>query len=285
MAPKRKAVQATKSAAGDKGSTAASTAKRRNTRASVAAAPDAATGNSHRAVPATSKARPGTSNGTAESGPPAEVKKNKARKPAAAKKVKVEDSKNSESKGKPAAGKDNRLGGPLPEGMKPAELAKQTEYFLIKDEPSDYSIEDLAGEKNQTAEWDGVRNYTARNVMRQMKRGNHVLFYRSGTKDPGVVGLCEVAREPYADHTAWDSKSKYYDSKASPDDEPPRWCMVDVKLVRQFRRVVSLAEMKRHKEDALKGLALLHISRLSVMPITKQHFDFICDLEDSESEG
>lgn len=163
---------------------------------------------------------------------------------------------------------------------KPIEVAEHTDYFLVKDEPHDYSIDDL--EKEGTAEWDGVRNYQARNIMQKMRTGNQVLFYRSGTKDPGLVGLAEVCRDPYPDHTSWDDKSKAYDPKSTPDN--PRWFMVDVQFKRKFEHFVSLDTLKRHRDAELEGLALFKFNRLSVMPVTKDQFDFMLQLaEDAKS--
>ena len=149
-------------------------------------------------------------------------------------------------------------------------------YWLIKSEPYDYSIDDL--ERDGTEHWDGARNYQARNFMRDdMNVGDQVFFYHSNCKPPGIVGLCEVASEPYPDHTALDPDSKYYDPKSSPDN--PRWIMVDMKFLRRTKRLISLEEIKQHA-DRLEGFPLIRRgNRLSVMPVEKAHWDYILSLE------
>jgi predicted RNA-binding protein with PUA-like domain len=143
----------------------------------------------------------------------------------------------------------------------------------MKSEPGDYSIDDLA--KDGRTHWDGVRNYQARNFMRdEMQVGDPVLFYHSAVKPPGVVGLAEVVSEPYPDHTAWDPDSKYYDPESTPDD--PRWFMVDIGFVKKFPRMVSLDEIKSHPE--LSEMVLVRRSRLSVQPVTEREFEIIVSL-------
>lgn len=144
-------------------------------------------------------------------------------------------------------------------------------YWLMKSEPEAYSIDDL--EKDVTEHWDGIRNYQARNFMRDdMKIGDKVLFYHSNCDVPGVVGLAEVASEPYPDHTAFDSASKYYDPKSKEDN--PRWIMVDVKFIEKFDCTVSLKEMK--DEPALSDMRLVQKgNRLSIMPVEQSEFDVI----------
>ena len=143
----------------------------------------------------------------------------------------------------------------------------------MKSEPSVFSIDDLAKEPKKTAYWDGVRNYQARNFMRdEMKKGDLVLFYHSNTEPPCVVGVCEVVKEGYPDFTAFDPESKYYDPKSS--DEKPRWFMVDVKLKKKFKKPVTLAEIKKNKK--LQNMRLVQKgNRLSVMPVEKKEFDEI----------
>jgi predicted RNA-binding protein with PUA-like domain len=146
-------------------------------------------------------------------------------------------------------------------------------YWLIKSEPEAYSIDDL--ERDGVEHWDGVRNFQARNIMRdQMKVGDRVLFYHSSTKPPGVAGIAEVTSGPYPDHTQFDPKSKYFDESSDPDD--PRWIMVDMKFVEKLPRLVSLPELREHR--ALADMVLLNRSRLSVQPVTKKHFDYIVRL-------
>lgn len=149
-------------------------------------------------------------------------------------------------------------------------------YWLMKSEPDAYSIDDLAQDKDQTTFWDGVRNYQARNLMRdEMKKGDLVLFYHSNAKPPGVAGIAKVVRESYPDHTQFDKKSKYFDPKATTDN--PRWFMVDIKLVTRFKTFLPLDELKSIK--ALEGMVLLQKgSRLSVQPVTKKQFETISKL-------
>lgn len=149
-------------------------------------------------------------------------------------------------------------------------------HWLMKSEPDAYSIDDLAAEKNKTTCWDGVRNYQARNLMRdEMKKGDLVLFYHSSTTPPGVAGVARVVRECYPDHTAQDRQSKYFDEKATPDN--PRWFMVDIKLVRKFKTLLPLEELRQVK--ALQGMVLLQKgSRLSVQPVSKKQYETILKL-------
>ncbi|MFO8023819.1 EVE domain-containing protein [Thiohalophilus sp.] len=150
-------------------------------------------------------------------------------------------------------------------------------YWLMKSEPDVFGIDDLAAMPRKTDHWDGVRNYQARNMMRdEMKKGDQVFFYHSNCKEPGVVGIAEVVKEGYPDHTAWDPKSKYYDPKSDPEN--PRWYMVNIKFVRKFQRTVTLQEMKQEK--ALEGMKLLQRgNRLSVMPVDKKHWQHILKME------
>ena len=146
------------------------------------------------------------------------------------------------------------------------------QYWLMKSEPGNYSIQDLAKEKTQTTFWDGVRNYQARNLMRdEMRIGDRVLFYHSNAKPAGVVGTCTVVKESYPDFSAFDKKSKYFDPKSKQD--APRWFMVDIKLDEQFDRIVSLQEIKETK--SLSEMVLLNNSRLSVQPVTRKQFETI----------
>ena len=118
-------------------------------------------------------------------------------------------------------------------------------YWLIKSEPDVYSIEDL--KKDKKTHWDGVRNYQARNFMRdEMKKGDQVIYYHSNTEPPGAVGICEVVKEGYPDFTAFDPDDKHYDPKSKKDN--PTWIMVDVKFVEKFKNVVSLQKIKEHKK-------------------------------------
>lgn len=142
-------------------------------------------------------------------------------------------------------------------------------YWLIKSEPSSFSIQDLAKATKKTTYWDGVRNYQARNFMQSMKKGDRCIYYHSNAAPPAAVGVAEVVREAYPDRSALDPTSHYHDPKAS--EEKPIWAMVDVKLVAIFPREVSLEELRGVK--ALANMELLRKgSRLSVMPITAAEF-------------
>lgn len=152
-------------------------------------------------------------------------------------------------------------------------------YWLMKSEPDVYSIDDLAAEKNKTTQWEGIRNYQARNFMRDdMRNGDLVLFYHSNAKPPGVVGTAKVVRESYVDHFAFDKNSKYFDAKSN--KESPRWFMVDVKLVKKFKDVVGLPEIKETK--SLAKMVLVNNSRLSVQPVTKKEFDTILKMAEKK---
>lgn len=150
-------------------------------------------------------------------------------------------------------------------------------YWLLKSEPDVFSITDLRARRNQTAHWDGVRNYQARNFMRdQMKVGDLAFFYHSSCSDPAIAGIVEIAREGYPDFTAFDAHDPHYDPKSTP--EKPLWYMVDVRLKRRFRRPITLRELKNHQ--ALSGMRLLaRGNRLSVMPVTRHEWDYILGLE------
>jgi predicted RNA-binding protein with PUA-like domain len=155
-------------------------------------------------------------------------------------------------------------------------------YWLMKSEPSEFSIDDLASRPDQTEPWDGVRNYQARNMMRnEMRRGDGVFFYHSNTKIPGIVGIARVVREGYPDGTAFDPDDRHYDPKSDPNN--PRWYRVDVQLERKLARVITLAELKSHPE--LSELPLLRRgNRLSIMPVTAAQWRFILGLEHGSAE-
>jgi predicted RNA-binding protein with PUA-like domain len=150
-------------------------------------------------------------------------------------------------------------------------------YWLMKSEPTAFSIDDLKSMPNQTEHWDGVRNYQARNMMRdQMKVGDQVFFYHSNCKVPGIVGIMEVVREGYPDHTAFDPQSKYFDPKSDP--EKPRWSMVDIKYVRHTRRVIPLTELKDC--EPLENMQLVRRgNRLSIIPVSADEWNIILRLE------
>ncbi|MCL4471273.1 MAG: EVE domain-containing protein [Sulfuricella sp.] len=148
-------------------------------------------------------------------------------------------------------------------------------YWLMKSEPSDCSIDDLAAMPNQSVAWYGVRNYQARNFMRdQMKVGDKVFFYHSNCAEPGIVGLAEVGRLAYPDQTQFDPKNKYFDPKATP--ESPRWFNVDVRLTEKIRPV-SLKELRSHPE--LERMRILQKgNRLSITPVDPREWEFILSL-------
>lgn len=146
-------------------------------------------------------------------------------------------------------------------------------YWLVKSEPAVFSIDDLAKCKNKTTCWDGVRNYQARNFIRDsMKTGDKVIFYHSSTEIPAAVGICEIVKEAYPDPTAFDPKSDHYDPKSK--KESPSWFMFDIKIVKKFANEVSMKSIKENKK--LANMRLLQKgNRLSVMPVTKDDFDEI----------
>ena len=150
-------------------------------------------------------------------------------------------------------------------------------YWLMKSEPDVFGIEYLVKRPDKTEPWDGVRNYQARNMMRDdMKKGDLAFLYHSNCKEPGIAGIMKIVREGYPDHTAFDAKEKYFDPKSDPDK--PRWYMVDVRHVRTLKRTITLTELKSHPE--LSDLPLVRRgNRLSVMPISNTHWNFILSLE------
>ena len=152
-------------------------------------------------------------------------------------------------------------------------------YWLLKSEPSEFSIDDLEASPKRETCWDGVRNYQARNFMRDtMKNGDLAFFYHSHCAEPGIVGIARIVSAAYPDHTAFDPNDKHFD--AASDPENPRWLMVDVRYERKLARAITLKEMKHYKDDALEDIALLRRgNRLSVMPVTAEQWNFIVGLE------
>ena len=146
-------------------------------------------------------------------------------------------------------------------------------YWLLKSEPDVFSLEDLKKCPNQTEPWDGIRNYQARNLMRdEMQVGDQAFFYHSRQAEPAIVGTVKVVREAYPDHTSWDPSSKYFDEKSSAEN--PRWLMVDVQFESEFSRPVTLKELRSVPE--LKEMFLLRKgTRLSVQPVTEEEFQLI----------
>ena len=145
-------------------------------------------------------------------------------------------------------------------------------YWLVKTEPSSFSIDDL--ERMGVEHWDGVRAYPARNNLMAMRVGEQAFFYHSSAEPPGVVGVCEVVREAYPDFTQFDPESKYFDAKATPAN--PRWFMPDVKFVRKFPRKVPLSEIRQ--TPGLADMDLVRWGRLSVQRVTEKEWEIVCDL-------
>jgi len=152
-------------------------------------------------------------------------------------------------------------------------------YWLLKSEPDSFSIDALGKATNQTTTWDGVRNFQARNMLRDtMKKGDLAFFYHSSCEVPGIAGIVSVVREGYPDVTAFDPKHHHYDADSKKD--APRWFVVDLKLKRKLKRVITLDEMRKYADKKLKDFVLLRRgNRLSVMPVSKQDWDFVLGLE------
>ncbi|MCG6872970.1 MAG: EVE domain-containing protein [Gammaproteobacteria bacterium] len=153
-------------------------------------------------------------------------------------------------------------------------------YWLMKSEPDAFSIDDLRACPKGTDHWDGIRNYQARNFMRdEMKKGDLVFFYHSSCDVPGVAGIMKVVRESYPDFTALDPESRYFDPKSDPAN--PRWYMVDVKFERKFSHVVSLSELRERR--SLKNMQLLQKgNRLSIMPVDRREWDTILKMTETK---
>ncbi|TAL86902.1 MAG: EVE domain-containing protein [Rhodanobacter sp.] len=153
--------------------------------------------------------------------------------------------------------------------------SRKTGYWLMKSEPEAFSIDDLKRKRQEP--WDGVRNYQARNFMRDgMRPGDRIFFYHSNCATPGIVGIAEVATDAYPDPSQFDPESKYFDPASS--REKPRWMLVDVKFVKKLKRTIRLDELKGH--DVLVETPLLRKgNRLSVMPIAADHWKYILSLE------
>lgn len=147
-------------------------------------------------------------------------------------------------------------------------------FWLMKTEPACYSIDDLLNET--ITSWDGIRNYQARNFMRdKMQIGDGVLFYHSSTNPAGVTGLAKVCKTAYPDHTAQDPENRHFDPKAS--KEKPIWMMIDVEFIEKFNKLISISELRSYPE--LDGMLLFQKGqRLSIQPVEKKHFDFIVKL-------
>lgn len=155
-------------------------------------------------------------------------------------------------------------------------------YWLFKSEPSCFSFDDLKKRPGRTEPWDGVRNYQARNFLRdQVREGDGVLFYHSTISTPAVVGIAEVVRDGYPDLTALDPAAEHFDPRSTPAD--PIWYRVDIRYVRAFRREVTLALVKEH--PALAGMILLQRSRLSIQPVSRVEWNTIVALGDSADQA
>ena len=148
-------------------------------------------------------------------------------------------------------------------------------YWLFKSEPDAYSIDDLKNETNSIGRWDGIRNYQARNMLRDdIKVGDQVLFYHSSCKDVGVAGTAVVVSEPYPDPLQFDPESKYYDPKSQPDN--PRWVCLDIQYQKTSKKFLSLKEIKKNSE--LENMVLVNRSRLSIQPVTDFEWQTIMKL-------
>ena len=149
------------------------------------------------------------------------------------------------------------------------------QYWLMKSEPDTYSIDDL--QSFGVDHWDGIRNYQVRNFFRDsMQVGDKAFFYHSNCKQPGIVGTMEIASRAYPDHTAFDPSEKYFDRKSDPEN--PRWLMVDVRYLRHLDRMITLSELRQHKQIADMKL-LQRGNRLSVLPLSKKEWQYILDME------
>jgi len=152
-------------------------------------------------------------------------------------------------------------------------------HWLLKSEPGTFGIDALAASPKKTTAWDGVRNYQARNMLRDsMKKGDLAFFYHSNCEVPGIVGIVSIVSEGYPDETAFDAAHDHFDPDSKRDS--PRWYVVDVKLVKKFKQVIALETLRKYESSALKDLLILRKgNRLSVTPVTKKEWDFIVALE------
>lgn len=152
-------------------------------------------------------------------------------------------------------------------------------HWLMKTEPSTFGVDDLAAKPRKTAMWDGVRNYQARNMLRDdFKKGDQALLYHSSAEVVGVAGIMQVVRTAYPDPTAFDQTHDHYDEGSDPKN--PRWYVVDVQLKRRLKRIITLDELRRHETRELDGMLLLKRgNRLSITPVSAAHWKFILSLE------
>jgi predicted RNA-binding protein with PUA-like domain len=152
-------------------------------------------------------------------------------------------------------------------------------HWLLKTEPDTFGIEHLAAAPRRTSAWDGVRNYQARNFLRDdVRRGDLAFLYHSSCAQPAIAGIVRVVRAAYPDATAFERRHKHFDADSDPEN--PRWFVIDVQLQRRLKRVITLDELRAHESDSLQGLILLRRgNRLSVMPLSDAHWQFIVALE------
>ncbi len=151
-------------------------------------------------------------------------------------------------------------------------------YWLFKSEPDTFSIDDLDAAPRHTSSWDGVRNFQARNMLRDsIKKGDQGFFYHSSCAVPGIAGIVSIVKSGYPDATAFDPKHHHYDADSKRD--APRWFVVDVKLERKFSRIITLDELRAHAKRLEDFVLLRRGNRLSVMPVAKKDWDFILGLE------
>jgi predicted RNA-binding protein with PUA-like domain len=152
-------------------------------------------------------------------------------------------------------------------------------YWLMKTEPGTFGVEQLAAAPRRTTAWDGVRNYQARNMLRdEMRRGDQAFLYYSSCDVPGIAAIMEIVRQGYPDATAFDRKDHHFDPESDP--AKPRWFVVDVQLKRRLARIITLEELRAHASRELKGMVLLRPgNRLSVTPVESAHWKFILSLE------
>jgi predicted RNA-binding protein with PUA-like domain len=152
-------------------------------------------------------------------------------------------------------------------------------YWLMKTEPTSFGLSHLAAAPRKTVAWDGVRNFQARNMLRdEMQRSDQAFLYHSSCAEPGIVAIMEIVRPGYPDATAFDRKDSHYDADSDP--AAPRWYAVDVRLKRRLARIITLPQLRQHAAGRLRGLVLLRAgNRLSVMPVDPTHWRFILSLE------
>ena len=188
--------------------------------------------------------------------------------------AKKKPAKKKSTKNTPAQTKPAKKGGAW-DAVFASRSPGERRYWLVKSEPEVFSFDDLLRIHNKTTNWNGVRNFAARNFMKDgMKLGDRVFFYHSMSGDPGIVGICEVVREAYPDDTALDPGNEYFDPKST--KENPIWYMVDLRAVAQLTHPVTLAQIKSRRE--LANMALLRIGRLSVSPVSPQEWEVIAEM-------